>query len=205
PRHRGLSMLLIPVEQPGVEVRGIRTMVDAYDLCEVFFDDAITSADLVLGPVHGGWNVAMGALGVERGTTLLPYQIRFEHELGDLIERARANGALDDRVLRDELTRAWVELKVLRLNNERMLSALLGKTDPGPVSSINKVYAAHWHQRLGNLKLKVMGAAGTVTGPDYQLDQMQRSFLVSRSETIYGGSDQIQHSIMAERILGLPR
>jgi len=205
PRHRGLTMLLVPVDQPGIEIRGIRTMVDSYDLCEVFFDDAVTTADLVLGPVHDGWRVAMGALGVERGTTLLPYQIRFEHELSDLIERARAGGVLDNTVIRDEITRAWTELKVLRANNERMLTALLGKGDPGPVSSINKVYAAHWHQRLGNLKLKVMGAAGTLTGPDYQLDNFQRSFLVSRSETIYGGSDQIQHSIIAERILGLPR
>jgi alkylation response protein AidB-like acyl-CoA dehydrogenase len=204
-KHRGLTMLLVPIDQPGVEVRTIRTMMNADDLCEVFFDNAVTTADLVMGPVHDGWKTAQGALGVERGTTLLPYQIRFEHELSDLIARVRPTGVLDNPVHRDAVARAWAELGVLRMNNERLLSALLQGRDPGPVAAIGKSVASHWHQRIGNLKMQLIGMDSMLTGPDYGLDRVQRSFLVSRSETIYGGSDQIQHNIIGERVLGLPR
>jgi alkylation response protein AidB-like acyl-CoA dehydrogenase len=205
PAHRGLSMLLVPVDQPGVDVRVIRSMLDGYDLCEVFFDDAGTTADLVMGAVGEGWRVAMGSLQVERGTTLLPYQIRFEHEMEGIIRLARCRGSSSDPVMRDELARAWCGLRVLRMNSERALSALLAGDDPGAVASIAKTVAAQWHQRAGELKMKVLGMDGTVVGPGYALDRMQRSFLLSRAETIYGGTDQIQHNLLAERILGLPR
>ncbi|MGD9796111.1 MAG: acyl-CoA dehydrogenase family protein [Acidimicrobiia bacterium] len=204
-KHRGLSLLLVPVDQPGVEIRTIRNMAGGIELCECFFDNAETRADLVMGPVNEGWKVAQGALGVERGTTLLPYQIRFEQELDDLVKRVKPTGVLENKVNRDAVARAYVELGVLRMNNERLLSALLDKREPGPVASIGKLYASHWHQRIGELKMQLIGIESMLTGPDYELDKFQRSFLVSRSETIYGGSDQIQHNIIGDRVLGLPR
>mgnify|MGYP001350136327 CR=1 FL=1 len=85
------------------------------------------------------------------------------------------------------------------------MSALLRKVEPGPVVAIGKSVASHWHQRLGNLKMQLIGMESMLTGPDYELDKFQRSFMVSRAETIYGGSDEIQHNIIGDRVLGLPR
>ncbi len=116
-----------------------------------------------------------------------------------------ARGRLADPVVRDRLARAWVELEILRLNTLRSLSGVDGPVAP-PEASIAKLYWASWHRRLGELAMDVRGPAGQVTpGGRGELDEWQRTFLFSRSETIYGGSNQIQRNIIGERVLGLPR
>ena len=109
PRHKGISMLLVPVNQPGVEVRPIRNILGGTDFCEVFYNEARTSADMVVGPVNGGWGVAMGALGTERGTTLLAEHLRIRHEVERMVEVARARGLARDSALRHDLVRAWTD------------------------------------------------------------------------------------------------
>jgi len=215
-RHRGLSYLLVPMDQPGVEIRPIVQITGGTEFNEVFFDDAETDADLVVGDVGDGWAVAMGTLGFERGASTLGQQTGYRQELDALMDLARTNGTIDDPVLRQDLVQAWSELEVLRYNQLRMLTALVADGVPGPEMSIGKLFWASWHRRLGELGMRVRGASGMVgvdptppledpLGVDYRLDALQRTFLYSRSHTIYGGSNQVQRNVLGERVLGLPR
>jgi len=198
-RHRGLSFLLVPLDQPGVEVRPIEQITGGSEFNEVFFTGARTDADLVVGEVGGGWSVAMALLGFERGVSVLGQQVGFERELRDLIALARGSGALDDPVLRDRLAQQCAEFEVMRVNAVRSLT----ERTPG-ADNVAKLVWARWHRRLGELAMEVVGRAGlAVDAPE--LDRWQRLFLFSRADTIYGGSDEIQRNIIAERVLGLPR
>ena len=204
-RHRGLSVLLVDMHQPGVETRPIRNIANGTEFDETFFNDARTSVDNVLGPVHGGFGVAMAALGFERGTAVLPYQMMFEREVASLFDLARRRGLSADPVVRQRLADAWIGVQVLKFNNYRKLTALMRHGTLGPESSFSKLYWATWHQRLSNLEMELMGMASEVVGPGYELDLMQRSFLISRAETIYGGTNEIHRNTIAERVLGLPK
>jgi alkylation response protein AidB-like acyl-CoA dehydrogenase len=200
-RHKGLSFLLVPTKQDGVEIRGIEQLTGGAEFNEVFFTGARTAADLVVGEPGQGWAVAMGLLGFERGVSTLGDQVGFRRELDALLEVARANGSWDDPVVRDRLARADVELEVIRLNALRTLSE-----DQAPQqASIAKLLWAGWHRTLGELAMLVRGTTALTAGPGYDLDEWQRLFLFSRADTIYGGSDEIQRNILAERVLGLPR
>jgi alkylation response protein AidB-like acyl-CoA dehydrogenase len=200
-RHRGLSYLLVPMHQPGVEVRPIRQLTGTAEFNEVFFTGARTDADLVVGAVGDGWRVALGTLAMERGVATLGQQVGFRRELDALVELARRTGALADPVLRDKLVRARVGLEVMQAHARRTL----GSDAPG-VASVSKLVWAAWHRGLGELAMEVLGAGSLVAkGEPYDLDRWQRLFLFSRADTIYGGSDEVQRTILAERVLGLPR
>jgi alkylation response protein AidB-like acyl-CoA dehydrogenase len=197
-RHRGLSYLLVPMDQPGVVVRPIVQLTGTSEFNEVFFDGARTAAGNVLGAPGDGWRVAMATLGYERGASTLGQQIGFRRELAEVIATAERTGAADDPLLRDRLVRSWLELEIMRLNALRML-----RPDPGPEVSIAKLYWSEWHRRLGELAQAVQGRAGLVA--DGGLNELQRLYLFSRADTIYAGSSEIQRNIIAERTLGLPR
>jgi alkylation response protein AidB-like acyl-CoA dehydrogenase len=196
-RHAGLSYLLVPMDQPGVEVRPIEQLTGGSEFNEVFFDGARTRADLVVGEVGGGWRVAMATLGFERGAATLGQQVEFRRELDALVALARDTGVLDDPVLREKLTRARIGLDVMRWHALRTIGDAAG-------ASVTKLVWANWHRGLGELAMEVLGAAGMVT-PDEGMTEWQRLFLFSRADTIYGGSNEIQRNIIAERVLGLPR
>ncbi|MCX4454897.1 acyl-CoA dehydrogenase family protein [Streptomyces sp. NBC_01340] len=207
-RHHGLSFLLVPMDQPGrVEVRPIRQLTGTSEFNEVFFDGAVARAEHVVGGAGNGWRVAMSLLGFERGVSTLAQQIGFAEELGRVIETAVATGAAADPVVREGLVRQWAELRTMRWNALRTLG---GSGDAG-APSVAKLLWGRWHQRLGELAVRVRGAEAA-TGPadwsaaaPYELDSFQHLFLFSRADTIYGGSDEIQRTIIAERVLGLPR
>ncbi|MER7648958.1 MULTISPECIES: acyl-CoA dehydrogenase family protein [Streptomyces] len=206
-RHRGLSFLLVPMDQPGrIEVRSIRQLTGTAEFNEVFFDGAVARAEHVVGGPGDGWRVATGLLALERGVSTLAQQVAFGRELDEVIGEAVRNGAVDDPVLRDRLVRQWAELRVMRWNALRTLGPAAG--DAG-TPSVAKLLWAGWHQRLGELAMHVRGA-GAASGPGdwsadapYELDAAQRRFLFSRADTIYGGSDEIQRGIIAGRVLGL--
>jgi len=200
-RHSGLSFLLVPLEQDGIEIRGIEQLTTGAEFNEVFFTGARTAADLVVGEPGASWGVAMGLLGFERGVSTLGQQVGFRRELDSLIAVARANGAVDDPIIRDRLARADAELEVIRLNALRTLS----EEQAPQQASIAKLLWATWHRTLGEIAMDVLGAGGLEAGPGYDLDEWQKLFLFTRSDTIYGGSDEIQRNILAERVLGLPR
>ncbi|MFF7982113.1 acyl-CoA dehydrogenase family protein [Streptomyces sp. NPDC007901] len=208
-RHHGLSFLLVPMDQPGrVEVRPIRQMTGTSDFNEVFFDGAHARAEHVVGGEGNGWRVAMSLLGFERGVSTLAQQIGFAEELGRVVRDAVRTGAVDDPVVRERLVRQWAELRVMRWNALRTLGG--SAAEPG-APSVAKLLWGGWHQRLGELAVLVRGAAASVGPADwsaaapYELDAAQHLFLFSRADTVYGGSDQVQRTIIAERVLGLPR
>ena len=207
-RHHGLSFLLVPMDQPGrIEVRPIRQMTGTSDFNEVFFDGARARVEHVVGGEGAGWSVAMSLLGFERGVSTLAQQIGFAQELGRVVRTAVETGAVHDPVVRDRLVRQWAELRTMRWNALRTL----GSSGDAGAPSVAKLLWGGWHQRLGELAMQVRGAAAGV-GPaewspsaPYELDASQHLFLFSRADTVYGGSDQIQRTIIAERVLGLPR
>jgi alkylation response protein AidB-like acyl-CoA dehydrogenase len=204
-RHRGLTMLLVPRDQPGVDVRVIRNLAGQDEFAEVFFTGARTSADLVVGEVGQGWRTAMGTLGIERGVTLLPQQLSFEREVENLIAAAREAGDGVPASTRDRIVEAWISVRVMRTTNLRTLGEVLAGRTPGPQAGIAKLYASTSHQRMGHLAAEVAGPGGQLVGEDYALDIRQRTFLLSLAETIYGGSSEIQRTIIGEQLLGLPK
>ena len=206
-RHHGLSLLLLPMDQPGrVDVRPIRQLDGESEFSEVFFDRARADPADVLGGVGNGWRVAMDLLSFERGAGMLGRQIGYARELDAVLAAAARTGAADDPVLRERLTRHWADLHVMRCNALRTL----GTAEPG-TAAVAKLVWGGWHQRLGELSVQVLGADGALVdgeGHDpagYPLLTAQRRMLFSRADTVYGGSDQIQRNLIAERVLGLPR
>ena len=198
-RHAGLSYLLVPLDQLGVEIRPIVQLTGDSEFNEVFFDDARTDASCVVGEPGDGWRVAMGTLTFERGVSTLGQQIRYARELSGIVELAKHTGAIDDPLIREQLTRSWVGLKTMR----SYAMATMDVEQPGQ-DSVSKLLWANWHRELGEIAMDVRGRAGLVLD-DGQFDEWQRLYLFSRSDTIYGGSNEIQRNIIAERVLGLPR
>ncbi len=209
-RHKGLSYLLVPMRQSGVELRPITQLTGTSEFNEVFFDEARTPSDMVVGEVGDGWRVALATLAFERGVALLGHQVRFSRELDYVIGLARARGSNLDPVMRQRLAGAWATLFILRMNTLRSLRGLDGPLST-PEASIAKLFWSTWHRDLGELALDVAGLDATATkvstapsAPSYPLTELQRLFLFSRADTIYGGSNEIQRNIVAERVLGLP-
>lgn len=203
PRHKGISLLLVPVDQPGVEIRPIRNMAGDTEFCEVFLTGARTAADNVVGAVNDGWRVAMAALSVERGSLLMPVQLGFEREINWALELARTRPIPPG--LRDRLIDSWIAVRLMRANTERTIAEVKLGDEPGPQATTSKLFASTQHQVLLELANEVLAEEATVTSEDYGLHPLQRAFLLSRAETIYGGSSQVQRNIIAERLLGMPR
>lgn len=198
-RHAGLSYLLVPLDQPGAEIRPIIQLTGDSEFNEVFFDDARTEASLVVGEPGDGWRVAMGTLTFERGVSTLGQQIRYAREHSNLVELAKRSGAADDPLIRQRLTESWTGLQAMRSYS----LATMDVEQPGQ-DNVSKLLWANWHRELGEIAMDVQGMAG-LTLPEGEFDEWQRLYLFSRSDTIYGGSNEIQRNIIAERVLGLPR
>jgi alkylation response protein AidB-like acyl-CoA dehydrogenase len=203
--HRGLSYLLVPMRQSGVTVRPIRQLTGAAEFNETFFADARTAATNIVGAAGEGWKVAMGTLSFERGVSTLAQQMNFRNELQAIITAAEANGLINDPDIRQRLAHAYIGLKLMRYSALRMLSA----AQAGRLSNeayTYKIFWASWRKKLGVLALDVLGPRGEIAAEaPYQWELLPRVFLSSRADTIYGGTNQIQRNIIAERALGLPR
>ncbi|MGO4003631.1 acyl-CoA dehydrogenase family protein [Pseudomonas fluorescens] len=203
--HHGLSFLLVPMAQDNIRVQPIQQLTGTSEFNEVFFDQAVTHADNLIGQPGDGWKIAMALLGFERGVSTLGQQMQFQNELDEVIRIARTNGAAQDPLLRQRIAQAWAGLKVLRYNSLRMLS---GPQDGnlGREAMIYKLAWSTWHSDLGKLAMDVLGdAAEILDAAPYQLNRLQSLFLFTRSDTLYGGSNEIQRNVIAERALGMPR
>ncbi|MCU1344640.1 MAG: putative acyl-CoA dehydrogenase [Acidimicrobiia bacterium] len=224
PPHAGISYLLVPMAQPGVERRPIIQPDGTGEFSEVFFTDARCPVDNVVGGVNNGWKVAMTTLGFERGASATTSYRRFETEINNIVEQARRNGLIDDPRIRQRLMKAYSRVQIMRINGLRALSATVqNKRDPGvaALGATNKVFWSEHHQDVMNLAIDVCGLHGLVVGssgspswpgvirmekrPGYEVDALQSAFFFSRSESIWGGSNQIQRNIIGERVLGLPK
>jgi alkylation response protein AidB-like acyl-CoA dehydrogenase len=202
-RHAGLSYLLVPLDQPGVQVRPIVQLTGDSEFNEVFFDDARTDADLVVGAPGDGWRVAMGTLTFERGVSTLGQQIVYARELDGVVELAKRTGAADDPLIRERLTRSWAGLRAMRSYALATMDVEGGGQAAGK-DNVSKLLWANWHRELGEIAMDVQGKAGLVLHAG-DFDEWQRLYLFTRADTIYGGSNEIQRNIIAERVLGLPR
>jgi alkylation response protein AidB-like acyl-CoA dehydrogenase len=225
PKHKGISYLLVPMKQPGVEVRGIVQPDGTAEFCEVFFTDARCPKDNVVGGVNNGWQVANSTLAFERGMSATTGYRRFEEEYRQLVAKAKSNGAIDEPGIRQRLMQYYTKIQILRYNGLRSLGANLeGKKDMGVISlgATNKMFWSEMHQRAMELALDIYGpeamlidagpADGTWPGAlrdkrrqGYPSSSMMSTFFFSRSETIWGGTSQIQRNIVGERVLGLPK
>jgi alkylation response protein AidB-like acyl-CoA dehydrogenase len=220
PRHRGLSLLLVPLGQPGVDVRPIRHMAGGSEFCEVFFTDARTGADEVVGPVNGGWAVARTLLTFERGEEAATNPILFRAEFERLAELARRNGAIKDPVIRQRLAAAFARVEVMRYIGYRILTDVLDGQEMSAAASVSKLYWSEYHRDLTQLALDIEGLAGLVPagkGPsraqradDPGSDPASSNAwwqvsLNARAGTIYAGTSEVQRNIIAEQVLGLPR
>ena len=178
-RHSGLSYLLVPMDQPGIEIRPIVQLTGGVEFNETFFVDAVTDVDLVVGQEGDGWRVAMGTLAFERGASTLGQQISFRQEFDSLLSEAASRsqplseshslsgpssssgsgfgGRIGDPLLRDALMRSHIELEIMRYNQVRLLTSLTHDTTAGPEQSIGKLYWATWHRSLGELAMRARG------------------------------------------------
>ncbi|MGH9242846.1 MAG: acyl-CoA dehydrogenase family protein [Acidimicrobiales bacterium] len=224
PKHQGISYLLIPMKQPGVEVRPIIQIDGSGEFNEVFFTEARCPKENVVGGINNGWKVAMTTLGFERGTSAATSFRRFEKEFDEIVEHARRRGLLADPLVRQRLARQWTTIQIMRINGYRTLTDVVrGGRDPSvkALGATNKMFWSESHRDTMELALDVLGmdaqiltgsAEGYVPGvgvrrgrDDYQVTPLQASFFFSRSETIWGGTAEIQRNIVGERVLGLPK
>ncbi|HUA40512.1 MAG TPA: acyl-CoA dehydrogenase family protein [Streptosporangiaceae bacterium] len=207
-RSAGLSYLLVPMKQPGITVRPIRQLTGTSEFNEVFFDGARTPREMVVGTPGDGWRIAMATLAIERGVSTLGQQVGYQRELDALIAEARRTGAAANPLLRDRLARAWIGLQVMREQVVAMLDDAdeTGTGSAASAASVVKLLWSRWHRDLGELAMEVRGPASMLAeSQPHELDDWQRLYLFSRADTIYGGSQEIQLGIIAERALGLPR
>jgi alkylation response protein AidB-like acyl-CoA dehydrogenase len=219
PKHRGISLLLVPLDQPGVDVRPFRMLTGQPHFNEVFFTDARTRADLVVGGVDNGWAVAQSLLGVERGEEAATNPILFRAELERLIDLARGYGRDQDPVIRQRIAWCWSKVEIMRYLGYRILTGWLNGVPPGPETSIAKLFWSEYHTQVTDLAMDIMGMHGQVLegrpplrtyrtddpGAANSSGSWATTYLIARSGTIYAGTSQIQRNIIAEKVLGLPR
>jgi alkylation response protein AidB-like acyl-CoA dehydrogenase len=218
-RHKGISFLLCPLDQPGVDIRPIRQLGGEPEFNEVFFTDATTSAANVVGPVNEGWTVAMTLLGHERGEEAATNPILFRAELDRLFELARQHGRAGDPVVRQRLAWCYGRVEIMRYLGYRILTQSLKGGELGATASVAKLYWSEYHVKATELALDLEGLPGLVPigrgplravrtddpGAPNSSGSWLGAFLNARAGTIYAGSSEVQRDIVAERVLGLPK
>lgn len=202
---QGLSFLLVPLKQKAITLRPIRQMTGEAEFNETFFDGARTPAENIIGAPGEGWKVAMGLLSFERGVGTLGQQMSFTVEFNRMLAAAKVNGKANDPVIRQRIAESYAGLKVMRYTALRTLSET-DNSSTQPAAMGFKLYWASWHQKFGELAMDVLGSNGELAPEEtYAFGPLTRTFLGARADTIYGGTNQIQRNIVAERALGLPR
>ncbi len=219
PKHRGITFLLVPMDQPGVEVRPIRMLTGDSEFNEVFFTDARTARDNVVGEVNGGWAVAMTLLGFERGEAAATNPIAFRGELDRLLELAKDRGRHNDPLIRQRLMWCYSKVEIMRYLGMRTLTKFLNGEHPGPDASIFKLYWSEYHRVVTELAVDILGPDGMhmvgklpssafstdSPGAPNESGSWLGTFLNARAGTIYAGTSQIQRNIVGEMMLGLPK
>ncbi len=206
-RHRGISMLLIDMHQPGVDTRPLKQMSGASEFGEVFFTDARVPAVECLGGLGNGWSTAMMLLSFERGASGIEQYTRFRRGYDKIVAAARRVGRTGDPVLRQELAKRLVELECLRYHSMHVLTQVEQGHDLSFEASMTKLQWSETYQDLFETFDDLLGPDATLAHPfpDLDLAFLQQEAFWTRSVTIWGGSSQVQRNIVAERVLGLPR
>jgi alkylation response protein AidB-like acyl-CoA dehydrogenase len=220
--HAGISYLLVPMHQEGVDVRPITQVDGSSEFNEVFFTNAHCPKGNVIGGVNNGWKVAMTTLGFERGSSSTTGYRRFLKEWEHILSETRRVGKSDDELVREDLVKSWSKIKIMEINGYRTLTDGLNNThNAALLGACNKMFWSEAHRTTMDLAIDILGmegqiltGVGPVEGPsgvprrgreDYPVSDIQASFFFSRSETIWGGTAEIQRNIIGERALGLPK
>ncbi len=223
PKHAGISYLLVPMKQAGVEVRPIEQVDGSAEFNEVFFTNVRCPKDNVIGGVNNGWKVAMTTLGFERGTSSTTGYRRFLKEFNQILSLAQERGRTGDPLIRQRLARSWAKIKIMEINGFRTLTDVLAGTHTtAALSACNKMFWSEAHQETMLLAMDILGLDSQILlgsgdqesllpggrrarARNYPVNDLQALFFFSRSETIWGGTAEIQRNIVGERILGLPK
>jgi alkylation response protein AidB-like acyl-CoA dehydrogenase len=223
PKHAGISYLLVPMKQAGVEVRPIEQVDGSAEFNEVFFTNVRCPKDNVIGGVNNGWKVAMTTLGFERGTSSTTGYRRFLKEFNQILGLAQERGRTGDPLIRQRLAQSWTKIKIMEINGFRTLTDVLAGTHTtAALSACNKMFWSEAHQQTMLLAMDILGLDSQILlgsgdqesllpggrrarARNYPVNDLQALFFFSRSETIWGGTAEIQRNIVGERILGLPK
>jgi alkylation response protein AidB-like acyl-CoA dehydrogenase len=208
-RHHGLTYFLLDMEAPGITIRPLRQLTGSTEFSEVFLDAVPVARADVVGAVGQGWEIAMTTLAHERGTGFaFKEQVLQRIAVDDLARLARTRGRAGDPTVRQEIARGWIDVEIMRLMNCRTLTRLERGDEPGPESSLVKLFWASLTQRLHQLALELEGPYGALVARSphaIEDGRWQQAFLWSRVGAIAGGTSEVQANIVAQRLLGLPR
>ena len=219
PPHKGITFILCPMDQPGVDVRPIEMMSGESEFNEIFFDGARAEVDHTVGTINDGWRVAMALLGFERGEAAALTPIAFRTEFDRLVELARQRGSTTDPVARDHLAKTYADVEVMRYLGYDAVSRFVAGNPPAADAAITKVYWSEYHRRTTELAMNLLGVSGLVPvgrrpssafgvddpGAPNSTASWQSTFLSARAGTIYAGTSEIQRNIIGEMLLGLPK
>ncbi len=197
PKHKGISTFLIDLRSPGIEIRPLRTMTGDQPFAELFFTDVRVPASSLLGPLHGGWTVAMTTLSFERAG-VAKLHLGLSRKLNRLLNEPTASGALADPVIRDRVMRIYSDIACMRWMTNRSLARMRSGQPTGADGSMTKLAWGRAEQRLSELAVDVLGLQGTI-------GDWATNLAASRQTTIAGGTSEINLNIVGEMGLGLPR
>ena len=218
-KHAGISFLLVAMDQPGVELRPITNMVGHDHFNEVFFSDARCPKGNVLGELNNGWAVGNTLLGFERGVGATTTSLGFGAEFDQFVELARQRGLTDDPHVRQDIATFYTNVQIMRYRGMQALTRYLRGDNPGPESSIGKLFWSQHHQAITEAAINMMGAEAMVgfgeetrgglgapaIGTENTPANWIASFMIARPGTIYAGTSEVQRNIVGARVLGLPK
>jgi len=213
PKHKGLSVLLIDMKSPGVEVRPLKQMTGESEFNELFFRDVRVPVANVLGKVNDGWNVAVSTLMYERGSYGARLHLLFKRNINRLIElshKFQKNGhpAAQDPITRQKLAQCYAEIEIMRWNQLRAFSRITATGVPGPEGSIQKIFWSELNQRVQQIAQEMFGPYGQLLAGDKNaVDNgiWSYGYLRTRGNTIEAGTSEVQRNIIGHFVLGLPR
>jgi alkylation response protein AidB-like acyl-CoA dehydrogenase len=208
-RHRGLTFALVSIRdnQDRIDIRPIRQMTGQAEFCEVFFDEAVTPLDNVIGGLHNGWRVAMTTLGAERAGRITAKHAAYAKEFFDVVAQARERGWDFTPTERQQIARAYTAIMVQKQWSDQAVRHRAHATEAGPMASLEKLWTTESRRALAELAI-ALGGLGALVRPEgdgYPVDRRQHLFLHTRSGTIGSGTSEIQRNLLAERYLGLPK
>jgi alkylation response protein AidB-like acyl-CoA dehydrogenase len=214
PRHKGITWVICPMDSPGIDIRPITTLTGGHDFCEVFYDAVKIPLANVVGKLNDGWRVAMATLSFERGTAFLSEQVRLARRIEELVAVARrVSGprgqarAIDDDEIARRLALAAAEVDAMRAMSYRSISLAARTGVPGAEASVIRLFFSELVQRIDVLAMDILGAAAveTIGGAGEEAGRWTELYLTGLSQTIGGGTKDIQRNIIGDRFLGLPR
>jgi alkylation response protein AidB-like acyl-CoA dehydrogenase len=207
-KHKGLTVLLVDMKSPGVEVRGLKQMTGETEFCEIFFRDVRVPKENLVGKINEGWRVAMGTLMHERGTFGAGLQVNYKRNFNRLVEIAHEMKRDTDPIIRQKLAQAYTEIEVMRCNQMRAFSKINETGVPGPEGSIQKIFWSELNQRFQQIAMEIMGPYGQLahgSADAFDEGQWAYGYLRSRGNTIEAGTSEIQRNIIGHFVLGLPK